>query len=162
AAGTTHRDAMKADAEYLADSQALVKAAQANPPEQADLALADIRVQELLSNGLDRVHVQQIFYLGSEAAVDAHRLSSIRYSPSTQELKVVRARVWKRDGNIFDAQELGDRELPDYSSMYYDMRSRQLRYASLEKGDIVELEYSITPRLRNSVYSGYFGELVLF
>ncbi len=162
AAGTAHRDAIKADGEYLADPRALVNEAQAHPPEAADLALADIRVQELLSSGLDRVHVQQIYYLGSDAAIDAHRVSSIRYSPSTQELKVVRARVWKKDGSVFDAQELGDRELPDYSSMYYDMRSRQLRYTGLEKGDVVELEYSITPRLRNSVYNGYFGELVLF
>lgn len=162
ASGTAHRDAIKADAEYLVDPQVLVKEAQANPPEPADLALADVRVQELLSSGLDRTHVQQIYYLGSEAAVDAHRVGSIRYSPSTQELKVVRARVWKKDGSVLDAQEVGDRELPDYSSMYYDMRSRQLRYSSLEKGDVVELEYSITPKLRNSAYSGYFGELVLF
>lgn len=162
AAGTAHRDAIKADAEYLVDPRALVTEAKAHPPEAADLALADVRVQELLSSGLDRVHVQQIFYLGSDAAVDAHRVSSIRYSPSTQELKVVRARVWKKDGSIFDAQELGDRELADYSSMYYDMRSRQLRYAGLEKGDVVELEYSITPKLRTSAYNGYFGELVLF
>lgn len=162
AAGTAHRDAIKADGEYLVDAHALAIKAQAHPPEAVDLALADIRVQELLPSGLDRVHVQQIYYLGSDAAVDAHRVSSIRYSPSTQELKVVRARVWKKDGNVFDAQELGDRELADYSSMYYDMRSRQLRYGSVEKGDVVELEYSITPKLRASPYSGYFGELVLF
>ncbi|HKD78259.1 MAG TPA: DUF3857 domain-containing protein [Candidatus Angelobacter sp.] len=160
--GTAHHDAIKADADYLADAHALAMEAQAHPPEAVDLALADIRVQELLPSGLDRVHVQQVYYLGSDAAVDAHRVSSIRYSPSTQELKVVRARVWKKDGNVFDAQELGDRELADYSSMYYDMRSRQLRYGSLEKGDVVELEYSITPKLRTSAYNGYFGELVLF
>lgn len=162
ASGVAQRDTLKADAVYLADPKTLVKQAQANPPEATDLALADIRVQELLSSGLDRVHVQQIFYLGSDAAVDAHRIGSIRYSPSTEELKVLRARIWKKDGTTLDAQELSDRELPDYSSMYYDMRSRQLRYAGLEKGDIVELEYSITPRLRSSAYNGYFGELVLF
>ncbi|HKV93252.1 MAG TPA: DUF3857 domain-containing protein [Candidatus Angelobacter sp.] len=162
ASGVAQRDALKADTAYLVDPKPLVKETQANPPEAADLALADIRVQELLSSGLDRVHVQQIFYLGSDAAVDAHRISSIRYSPSTEELKVVRARVWKRDGATLEAQELGDRELPDDSSTYYDMRSRQLRYAGLEKGDIVELEYAITPRVRNSAYNGYFGELVLF
>jgi transglutaminase-like putative cysteine protease/predicted Zn-dependent protease len=162
ASGTAHRDAIKADAEYLVDPQSAVKEAQANPPEPADLVLADVRVQELLSSGLDRTHVQQIFYLGSDAAVDAHRVSSIRYSPATEELKIVRARVWKKNGSVLDAQELGDRELTDYSSMYYDMRSRQLRYPGVEKGDIVELEYSITPKLRASAYNGYFGELVLF
>src|SRR5262249_22692995 len=150
ASGTAQRDAIKADSEYLVNPQTAMQEARANPPEPADLALADVRVQELLPTGLDRIHVQQIFYLGSDAAVDAHRISSIRYSPATEELKIVRARVWKRDGSVFDAQELGDRELTDYSSMYYDMRSRQLRYSGLEKRDIVELEYSITPKLRAS------------
>jgi transglutaminase-like putative cysteine protease len=46
--------------------------------------------------------------------------------------------------------------------MYYDMRLHQLRFAGLEKGDVVELEYSLTPRRRSAPYSGYFGELVLF
>jgi transglutaminase-like putative cysteine protease len=163
ASGPARPSAIKADSEYLADPQALIKAAAAHPPEPSDLALADVRVQELLSNGLDRVHVQQIFFMGSDAAVDAHRVSSISYSPSTEELKVVRARVWKQDGAVLEAQDLGDRELGDnYVSMYYDMRSHQLRFAGLEKGDVIELEYSLTPTQRSSTSNGYFGELVLF
>jgi transglutaminase-like putative cysteine protease len=161
AAAAAHPSAIKSDAEYMAEPQSVINAAFAHPLQSSDLALADVRVQELLPNGLDRVHVQQIFYLGSEAALDAHRVGSIRYSPSTEELKVVRARIWKKDGSVLDAQDLGDRELADYS-MYYDMRSRQLRYPGLEKGDAVELEYSITPKLRSSAHDGYFGELVLF
>ncbi|MGC2695871.1 MAG: DUF3857 domain-containing protein [Candidatus Angelobacter sp.] len=163
ASGVARPNSTLGDSEYMVDPPALVKRAQAHPPELADLALADIRIQELLANGLDRVHVQQVYFVGSDAAVDAHRISSVRYSPSTQELKVIHARVWKQDGAVLDAQELGDRETADtYVSMYYDMRSRQLRFAGLEKGDIVELEYSLTPKLHSSVYNGYFGELVLF
>ncbi|HEU4416701.1 MAG TPA: DUF3857 domain-containing protein [Candidatus Angelobacter sp.] len=156
-------NATRGDAEYLVDPSAIVMAARTHPPEPGDVAMADIRVQELLANGLDRVHVQQIFHIGSEAAVDTHRISSVRYSPATQELKVVHARVWKQDGVVLEAQEIGDREAADsYVSMYYDMRSRQLRFAGLEKGDIVEMEYSLSPKLHTSDYNGYFGELVLF
>src|SRR5262249_57824607 len=96
------------------------------------------------------INVQFVVARGPASARDPHRTSSIRYSPATEELKIIRARVWKHDGGVFDAQELGDRELTDYPSMYYDMRSRQLRYSNLEKRDIVELEYSITPKLRAS------------
>jgi transglutaminase-like putative cysteine protease len=161
AAAAAPPSALKTDAEYLVNPQIVVNSAFADPPRATDLALADIRVQELLPSGLDRLHVQQIFYAGSEAAVDAHRVTSIRYSPATQELKVLRARIWKKDGSVLDAQDLGDRELAEYS-MYYDMRSRQLRYPGLEKGDAVELEYAITPILHSAAYNGYFGELVLF
>ena len=154
---------LNTDAAYLMDAQAFVPAALATQQPPADTALADIRVQELLASGLDRVHVQQIYFIGSDAAVDAHRVSTIRYSPATEELSVVHARLWKPGGAVLDAQELGDHEYADtLVSMYYDMHSRQLRFAGVEKGDVVELEYALTPRLRASAYNGYFGELVLF
>ncbi|HEX9254478.1 MAG TPA: DUF3857 domain-containing protein, partial [Candidatus Angelobacter sp.] len=163
AASVARPDILATDAQYLADPGLLVKDAFNKPPDPADTALADIRVQELLPSGLDRVHVQQLYYVGSESALDTHRVSTIRYSPSTEELRVVRARAWKPNGLVLDAQELGDREYDDtLVSMYYDTRLRQLRFSGLEKGDVVELEYSLTPKHRSAPYSGYFGELVLF
>ena len=163
ASSAARPDILAMDAQYLADPEMLVKDAFAIRPVSADTALADIRVQELLSSGLDRVHVQQLYFVGSEFALDTHRVSTIRYSPSTEELRVIHARAWKPNGLVLDAQELGDREYADtLVSMYYDMRLHQLRFAGLEKGDVVELEYSITPKRHIAPYSGYFGELVLF
>jgi transglutaminase-like putative cysteine protease len=156
-------DMLAMDAQYLVDPGMLAKNAFSNPPAPADTALADIRVQELLAGGLDRVHVQQLYFVGSDSALDTHRVSTIRYSPSTEELRVIHARAWKPNGLVLDAQELGDREYADTPvSMYYDMRLHQLRFAGLEKGDVVELEYSLAPKRRSAPYSGYFGELVLF
>jgi transglutaminase-like putative cysteine protease/thioredoxin-like negative regulator of GroEL len=156
-------DILIADAQYLVDPARLAKAAFTGVTDSADMALADIRVQELFSSGLDRVHIQQLYFVGSEAALDIHRVSSIRYSPSTQELRVIHARAWKPNGAVLEAQELGDHELADnLVSMYYDMRLHQLRFAGLEKGDVIELEYSLTPKRRTAPYNGYFGELVLF
>ena len=163
ASSAARPDVLSADAQYLVEPTLLIKAAFADAPASFDTALADIRVQELLSSGLDRVHIQQLYFVGSESALDSHRVSSIRYSPSTQELRVIHARAWKPNGTVLDAQELGDRELADnLVSMYYDMRLHQLRFAGLEKGDVVELEYSLTPKRHSTPYSGYFGELVLF
>jgi transglutaminase-like putative cysteine protease len=163
ASSTVAPDMLTMDARYLADPAMLTKDAFTHPPEPGDTALADIRVQELLASGLDRVHVQQLFFVGSESALDVHRVSSIRYSPSTEELRVIHARAWKPNGLVLDAQELGDPAYADTpGSTYYDMRLHQLRFAGLEKGDVVELEYSLTPRRRSAPYNGYFGELVLF
>ncbi|HEX4603100.1 MAG TPA: DUF3857 domain-containing protein [Candidatus Angelobacter sp.] len=163
ASSAARPDILVIDAQYLANPGLAVQAAFASPPASSDTALADVRVQELLPSGLDRVHIQQLYFVGSEAAIDAHRVSSIRYSPSTQDLRVIHARAWKTTGAVLDAQDLGDHELADnLVSMYYDMRLHQLRFAGLEKGDVVELEYALTPRRRPAAYSGYFGELVLF
>jgi transglutaminase-like putative cysteine protease/thioredoxin-like negative regulator of GroEL len=163
ASSAARPDILATDAQYLADPGLLVKEAFATPPAPADTALADIRVQELLANGLDRVHVQQLYFVGSESALDTHRVSSIRYSPSKEDLQIIHARAWKPDGSVLDALELGDHDYAETPvSMYYDMRLHQLRFAGLEKGDVVELEYSLTPKRRSAHYSGYFGELVLF
>ncbi|HEY2233290.1 MAG TPA: DUF3857 domain-containing protein [Candidatus Angelobacter sp.] len=163
ASSAARPDMLAADAQYLADPAMLVKEAFAHPPAPADTALADIRVQELLPSGLDRVHVQQLYMVGTDSALETHRVSTIRYSPSSEELRVVHARAWKPNGLVLDAQELGAREDSDTpSSMYYDMSLEQFRFSGLEKGDVVELEYSLVPRRRSAPYNGYFGELVLF
>jgi transglutaminase-like putative cysteine protease len=156
-------DMLAADAQYLADPAMLVKEAFAHPPSPADTALTDIRVQELLPSGLDRVHVQQLYLVGTDSALETHRVSTIRFSPSSEELRVIHARAWKQNGMVLDAQELGAREDSDApGSMYYDMSLEQFRFSGLEKGDVVELEYSLVPRRRSAPYNGYFGELVLF
>ncbi|HSK43614.1 MAG TPA: DUF3857 domain-containing protein [Candidatus Binatia bacterium] len=156
-------DMLATDAQYLVDTAMLVKEAFARPPAPADTALADIRVQELLPNGLDRVHVQQLYLVGTDSALENHRVSTIRYSPSSEELHMIHARAWKTNGLVLDAQELGAREDSDTpGSMYYDMSLQQFRFSGLEKGDVVELEYSLVPRRRTAPYNGYFGELVLF
>jgi lipopolysaccharide biosynthesis regulator YciM len=151
------------DSAFLSDARSLAKDAFLHRPEMADVALADVRVQELYSTGLSRLHVQQIFFVGSEAAADSHTIGSIRYSPASEELRVLHARVWKPGGQILQARELGEKDFVDgVSSMHYDLRVRQLRFPGLETGDVVELEYSLTPLPRRSPYGGYFGELVLF
>jgi transglutaminase-like putative cysteine protease/lipopolysaccharide biosynthesis regulator YciM len=160
ASGSAHAGTLQNDVAYLVNPQAIIRAAIEHPPQAADVVLADIRVQELLSSGLDRLHVQQIFFIGTDAAVDAHRVTSVRYSPGADQLTVLRARLWKKNGAVLEAQELGDRDAAEDISMYYDMRARQLRFAGLEKGDFLELEYSIAPTTRTA--NGYFGQLVLF
>ena len=152
-----------ADSEFLADPGALAKRAFLHSPGAQDVALADVRTQELYSNGLDRVRVQQVFFVGSDAAIDAHRLTSISYSPSRESLRIVHARAWKPNGQVVDAQVAGDQQPAESSSsMYYDTRTRQLRFTGLERGDVVEIEYLLSPTLASSPYGKYFGEMVFF
>jgi transglutaminase-like putative cysteine protease/tetratricopeptide (TPR) repeat protein len=150
-----------AAAGLLSDPRKLAAAAFAHAPQQHDLALSDIRIQELYADGLNRVHVQQIFYTGSHAAAEERRVTGIHYSPASENLKILHARIWKPNGTVVEAQEAGETQVADGSTaMYYDMRSRQLRFVGLEKGDVEELDYSLAPTLSENPYPGYFGELV--
>lgn len=149
------------DSDLLTNPRELAAQAFRHPPRNDDLALADIRIQELYPNGLTRLHVQQVFYIGSQAGAALHRVASIRYSPAAQNLRVLHARIWKANGSITEAEEEGETALADgAASMYYDLCSRQLRFSGLQKGDVVELEYSLSPILSANPYPGYFGELV--
>ena len=149
------------DSALLSNPQKLAAEVFQHPVRENDYALADIRIQQLYKNGLSREHVQQVFYIGSEAAVNAHRVATVRFSPGSEALHVIHARIWKPNGAVLDAQEEGETPVAESAiSMYYDMRSRQLRFSGLEKGDVTELEYSLTPTLAASPYPGYFGELV--
>ncbi|HEX5434249.1 MAG TPA: DUF3857 domain-containing protein [Candidatus Angelobacter sp.] len=162
ATGTSHTNSGDDDQQFLTSTAALAHAAFAAAPASA-MTLADIRVQELYSNGLDRLHVQQIFFVGSDAGVDERRVTEIRYSPLSQALRVLHARDWKPNGKVLDAQDLGDRQPEgDSRSLYYDARIRQLRFSGLERGDVVEIEYSLSPILTFGSYGNYFGELVSF
>lgn len=165
AAELLHASSKKADpdAKLLSDPQALAAEAFRHPPQESDLVLADTRIQQLYETGVNRVHVQQIFYVGSESAAEAHHVTLIRYSPGSEDLQVHHARIWKRDGTVVEAQELGESPVADNNvSMYYDMRARQIRFTRLEKGDVAELDYSLVPTSAHSPYAGYFGELVTF
>jgi hypothetical protein len=46
--------------------------------------------------------------------------------------------------------------------MYYDVSSREVLFPDVEKGDVVELDYSITPTSSTNPYGDYFGNLVVF
>jgi len=161
AAELTGKNSADPDSVLLGNPQKLAAEVFQHPAREDDYALADIRIQQLYKNGLSRQHVQQVFYIGSEAAVNAHRITMVRFSPASEALHVIHARIWKPNGAVIDAQEEGDAAVAESAiSMYYDLRSRRLRFTGLEKGDVTELEYSLTPTLAASPYPGYFGELV--
>lgn len=150
------------DSELLSNAKELAAETFLHAPREDDIALADIRVQELYKNGLSRLHIQKIFYVGSEGAIKSHRTAEIRYAPGSEAVRILHARDWKRDGTVMEAQEDGEASVGDSaSSMYYDMRSRRLRFIGVEKGDVIELEYEVLPTLASSPYTGYFGELVM-
>jgi transglutaminase-like putative cysteine protease len=157
--------AVSDDSAYLVDAAATARAAQREKPaaREGATSLADIRVERVAANGLSTRHVQELTYLSSEEAARDYATREIQYAPATEQLAVLHARVFKRDGHWLDALDAGERNVADaVVAMYYDARFRQLRYRDLEPGDVVELEYRITPTVTANPYGAYLGELVPF
>jgi transglutaminase-like putative cysteine protease/tetratricopeptide (TPR) repeat protein len=153
------------DSEYLENAAALAAKAQRTPPGGSAnvVTLADVTVERMLASGQTSQHVQQVFYIATQRGARDYSNRTIQYSETSQRLTVASARVYTRDGRVISAEDEGESSVADTNiSMYYDTRSRSFRFPSLQKGDVIELEYRISPRSNLNPYGSYFGSLVAF
>ncbi|MGI9103617.1 MAG: DUF3857 domain-containing protein [Terriglobales bacterium] len=150
---------------YLADAVGVAAKVQKAPSNDtaSTIALADVRVERIFDNGLSSVRVQQLFLINTEQGAHEYATRHIQYSALSQKLTVLAARAYKSNGRIVEAEENGD-STPDggAGAMYYDARSRVLRFPGLEKGDVLDLEYRLSPESNTNPYGRYFGDLVTF
>jgi transglutaminase-like putative cysteine protease len=152
------------DASYLADIEKTIQGSPKQIPTNADaVLLADVRIDRVGTTGLATSHVQQVTLLASDAGARRYALRSIQYSPTSESIAILRARLHKRDGRVVQGEDTGDERVADRASaMYYDVRSRIVRFAGAEPGDIVELEYKIEPATESNPYGDYFASMQNF
>ncbi len=153
------------DAPYLENALELAAAAHRDPPsdDASAVALSDVRIERVADNGLSSVRVQQIWYIATGQGAREYASQPLQYAPATQQLRILHARLHKRDGQIVEGSDGGDSRVADpTAAMYYDVRSREVRFPGIEKGDVVELDYTITPTSSINPYGDYFGNLIVF
>src|SRR5207302_317534 len=108
-------------------------------------------------------HVQLVIAIGSIADLATYRTRAVQYSPQSQQLSISRARIYRGDGHAVEAEDLGESPVADASvAAYYDLRARQFRFRDLQIGDVIELDYTITPVGSANPYGRYFAELIAF
>ena len=154
-----------AETQYLVDAAELAAQAQRAPPQDTAnvVELADVRLERIAENGLSSVREQQVYYIAGEQGAREYASHAVQYAAATQELRILAARAYKPDGRVMEAEDGGDSSVEEGSAaMYYDARSRTLRFPGLEKGDVVELDYRLSPESNVNPYGDYFGELAMF
>jgi transglutaminase-like putative cysteine protease len=128
-------------------------------------ALADIRIDRLRKDslgrdGLTESHVQQLWRINSTQGAHSFSPRSIMYAAMAERLCLVRARVLKHDGSELAATVSADQPVAERSSsMYFDSRTRDLHFAQLEPGDLVEVEYRLLPAADVNPWAGYYARL---
>ena len=134
------------------------------PRENANVVvLADVTVERMRADGQSTIHAQQVFYIANDRGARDYGTRSVQFSSANQKLAMVVGHIYKADGRVVDAEDLGENSVTDNAnSMYFDTRSRLLRFPGLEKGDVMELEYRIAPNSNVNPYGNYFGALVTF
>ena len=154
------------DTEFLVDAR---QAARAARHADGDVeALADVRIDHLRKDSLGRdgltlAHVQQVWRINSTQGAKSFSPRSVMYASMSETLHVVRARVLKHGGNETEAMVSADQPVVERgTSMYFDSRERELHFAQLEPGDLVEIEYDLLPATELNPWVGYYARLDLF
>ncbi len=154
------------DTEFLIDAR---RAAQAAKHPTGDVeALADIRIDHLRKDaagrdGLASAHVQQVWRINTEPGARSFSSHSVMYAAMSETLGIVRARVLRRDGGEAAATVSADQPVEERgSSMYFDSRSRDLRFGQLQPGDLVEIDYYLLPAAEVNPWAGYYARIDLF
>jgi transglutaminase-like putative cysteine protease/tetratricopeptide (TPR) repeat protein len=153
------------DGAYVVNASELATKTHAAPPSDVASAveLAEVRVEHVAENGLSVVRTQQVAYIGDDQGARDYATRTVTYTAGAQKLQVLHARVFKADGRIMNAETLNDSGPSEATSaIYYDTRTRTLRYPALERGDVVEFDYRLTPETTVNPYGDYFGALVSF
>ncbi len=148
---------------YLVNVEQLATAAHRAPPAGAPAtSLAEVRIERVQSNGLSASRTQQVVYIASEEGARQFATRTLQYAPATQELRLMHLRVHKADGRVLEGEDGGDTLVSDAGiAMYYDVRARRVHFRNVERGDVLEIDYRITPATRVNPYGDYFGELLV-
>jgi transglutaminase-like putative cysteine protease len=130
--------------------------------------LADVRVDHigkdsLGRDGLTTAHVQQVWRINTAQGARSFSPHSVMFAAMSERLYIVQAHILRHDGSIAEATVSADEPVVERSSsMYFDSRTRDLRFPSLMPGDLVEVEYYLLPASEVNPWAGYYARLDLF
>ena len=134
--------------------------AEADSYAEDAVTLADITRVRVQQSGLSSRFHQLAVKVYTRRGVDAFRTFPITYSPSREEVRILRARVTKPDGSLVESFGDTNRSLNEpWSGMYYDAQAKVLSFPALAPGDLLELQYRVEDTASDNLLSDYWGDL---
>jgi tetratricopeptide (TPR) repeat protein/transglutaminase-like putative cysteine protease len=158
----THADLARA---YAEDGQKVIARAKSVAPPKGATArvLLDSEVTRVHSNGLSETFDQRMVEILDERGAREQGGVDIRFTPDTQTVEVRAARVYKRDGEVMEASSTDEQDLSEpWYGLYYDVKAQVIRFAALEPGDVIEVQYVVSDVGRRNLFADYYGDLHFF
>ncbi len=145
---------------YRRELEALVQAypADVDSEEMAE-ELLELKVFKVFANGLSSHFHQQVVRVYTQGGIDRYRRFYVRYSPDRQEVRILKARVLRPDGEIVERYDEDDRSVNRSYKLYHDYRVHVVDFPDLQPGDVVELQYRLDDIAADNLFSDYFGNL---
>jgi len=124
------------------------------------VTLADVTRVRVQQSGLSSRFHQLAVKVYTRRGVDAFRSFPITYSPSREEVRILRARITKPDGSLVESFGDTNRSLNEpWSGMYYDAQAKVLSFPGLAPGDVLELQYRVEDTASDNLLSDYWGDM---
>jgi hypothetical protein len=149
------------DLDWLRDQAELWRMADAAPDGKPAVMLLDHRQIRFLPSRLTEERVQQVYMITDAARADELLAHHIPFVAEKERLRVLRARILRRDGSEVGARQGDTPRLsePEFN-IYYDTRLRVLRFDELSNGDLIELAWVLSETGEANETGPYNGGLV--
>ncbi len=149
------------DTSWRRDLAELRRLAAAVSSDAAAVAVVNHVELRFLPGNLTEERVQEVYLIRDAARAKhlaAHRLPWV---PERQRLRVLAARVVKRDGSEVSAAQRDTPRLAEPElNIYYDTRLRLLAFPGLDDGDLVEIAYILTETAEVNETGPYLGGIL--
>jgi hypothetical protein len=147
--------------DWLRTPEELWRMADEAPPATPAVAILDHQQITFLPSRLTEERVQQVFLITTAERADELLVHHIPHVSENQHLRVLRARILRRNGSEVGARQGDTPRLaePEFN-LYYDTRLRVLRFNELEDGDLVEIAYVLTETDEANETGPYSGGLI--
>ncbi len=147
--------------DWLRSESQLWEMAAGAPAGQPAVALLDHHEIRFLPSNLTEERVQQAFLISSADRARDFLVHTLPFVAETERLRVLRARILRRDGSEVAARQGDSPRLsePEFN-IYYDTRLRVLSFSELEDGDLIEIAYVLAETEEANETGPYNGGLV--
>nr|HQH71800.1 DUF3857 domain-containing protein [bacterium] len=146
---------------YLVDWKSIQVPPSLDLSKANQLVLLHQRVVKVHQNGNSSETVREAVKILTETGIRYNQQRGIYYTEGSEDVRIIRARVWKPDGTFYDAPAPVRQSASSASDaaqrLYGDYNVAVLQFQALEKGAVLELEYKKESQGEN-VYADYFGD----
>jgi transglutaminase-like putative cysteine protease len=131
------------------------------PDGKPAVMLLDHRQIRFLPSRLTEERVQQVFMITDATRANELLTHHIPFVAEKERLRVLRARILRRDGSEVGARQGDTPRLsePEFN-IYYDTRLRVLRFNELSNGDLIELAWVLSETDEANETGPYNGGLI--
>jgi transglutaminase-like putative cysteine protease len=149
------------DLGWLRSPEELWRLADASRPASPAVTVLDRLEISFLPSQLTEKRAQQAFLITAADRADEFLVHTLPYVAERQRLRVLAARILRRDGSVIGARQRDTGRLaePEYN-LYYDTRLRVLEFDELSDGDLIEISYVLSETAEANETGPYEGGIV--